>query len=161
MGYHPSNRVKSGFIEAAAPLFGRGHDKDFQNFKREPHEWYEKLFLNVFLAPKLADRRFDVVVIGPFGCGAFGNDPQVVCQSFLNVIRNHNILQLYKEVHFCLGRRTQNDNTVGGACDRNIDMFRSELFAIAGVTDYTKDLQEKAYSWLVEESEMSEDLAHV
>lgn len=147
-----ANQVEAGFVAAAAPTFGRGHDALLEHWRTNPEEWYEKLFLNVFCAPKAADPKYDVIVVGPWGCGAFGNDPRTVAQSFLNVIEKHDVLRLYREIHFCMGRSLANDTTVGGACNRNVETFRKVLGSAAiAVEDYTQDLQAKAATWLGEE----------
>lgn len=149
-----ANRVNAGFVEAAAPLFNRGHDYDFQDWRNNPKEWYEKVFLNVFWAPKSIDPSYDVIVVGPWGCGAFGNDPEVVAQSFINVIKKHRLLFLYKEIHFCLGRSMLVDATVGGACNRNVTAFRNVLDKCdlgMEVEDDTKKLQSDVALWLKEE----------
>eukprot|EP00746_Dinoflagellata_sp_MGD_P007475 gnl/MRDRNA2_/MRDRNA2_114803_c0_seq1.p1 gnl/MRDRNA2_/MRDRNA2_114803_c0~~gnl/MRDRNA2_/MRDRNA2_114803_c0_seq1.p1 ORF type:complete len:387 (-),score=73.10 gnl/MRDRNA2_/MRDRNA2_114803_c0_seq1:83-1243(-) len=152
-----ANQVSCGFVAAAAPLFNRGRDADFAEWRRQPKETYEKTFLNVFWAPKSVDPSYDVIVIGPWGCGAFGNDPYVVAQSFINVILEHDLLHRFKEIHFCLGRSVKVDNTVGGRCNINVDAFRSALQKLhqdsnIDVLDYTQDLQEKADRWLNDEA---------
>jgi len=148
-----ANKVKAGFVEAAAPLFDRGGDASFEQWRAKPEEWYEKVFLNVFWAPKSKDPKYDVIVVGPWGCGAFGNDPNTVAQSFLNVIRKHRLLELYSEIHFCMGRSLAVDTTVGGACNYNVAVFRQVLSALGNdcVDDYTTDLQLKAAQWLDDE----------
>lgn len=148
-----ANKVKAGFVEAAAPIFGRHGDKFFEEWRTNPEEWYERVFLNVFFAPKSIDPEYDVLVVGPWGCGAFGNDPHTVAQSFLNVIQKHRLLELYKEIHFCMGRSLTADTTVGGACNYNVAVFRQVLAQLGSeaVEDYTKDLQLKAAQWMDEE----------
>lgn len=110
------------------------------------------MFLNVFWAPKSIDPSYDAIVVGPWGCGAFGNDPHTVACSFLNVIEKHDLLCLYKEIHFCMGRSLDVDTTVGGACSRNVTIFRRVLSTVDNaVEDYTAHLQQKAEEWLEEE----------
>merc|ERR1719313_3009568 len=58
-----ANRVSAGFVAAAAPLFGRGHDADFAKWRSNPEETYEKALLNVFWAPKHVDESYDVLVV--------------------------------------------------------------------------------------------------
>jgi len=152
-----SNRIAAGFVEAAAPLFDRGHDSDFQKWRDEPHDWYEKVFLNVFRAPKEADLAYDVLVVGPWGCGAFGNDPHTVAKSFLEIIKKHNLRHLYKEIHFCLGRCMGSDPTVGGACNRNVAAFEQEIAASEynDVHDYTSHLHAKCEQWTEDERRLA------
>jgi len=153
---HEANCVSAGFVEAAAPIFNRGGDAHFERWKDKPEDWYEKVFLNVFWAPKSVDSKYDVIVVGPWGCGAFGNDPYVVAQSFLNIIRKHCLCELYKEIHFCMGRSVAIDTTVGGACKNNVAVFRHVLNDLKPpVKDYTRDLQEKAAQWLDDEKRSS------
>jgi len=151
------NRVTAGFVEAAAPLFDRGYDSDFQKWRNEPHDWYEKVFLNVFRAPKEADLAYDVLVVGPWGCGAFGNDPHTVAKSFLEVIKKHNLRHLYREIHFCLGRCMGSDLTVGGACNRNVAAFEQEIAASEynDVHDYTPHLHAKCEQWTEDERQLA------
>jgi hypothetical protein len=151
---HDANRVSAAFIEAAAPLFNRGRDDDFEEYRRNPKETYEKTFLNIFYAPKKLNPNYDVIVVGPWGCGAFGNDPVVVAQSFLAVIEEHDLLHRYKEIHFCLGRSAPVDVTVGGKANANVEAFKAVLKKSAykdDLVDYTEDLQHKAKQWLEEE----------
>merc|ERR1712113_175389 len=125
-----------------APLFGRGHDSDFARWITKPEESNENVFLNVFWAPKAIDPSYDVIVVGPWGCGAFGNDPELVAQSFMKVITNHDLLHVYKEIHFCLGKSMLGrDPTVGGKSNINVQVFRKVLGGV--VQDYTADLQTK------------------
>jgi len=153
--HQDANRVSSGFVEAAAPLFARCDASAFADWIAKPEETYEKTFLTVFWAPKSVDPSYDVIVVGPWGCGAFGNDPQVVAQSFVNVIRNHDLLHRYREIHFCLGRSPPVDETVGGACSSNVDVFRQVLKDYsAELVDYTTHLQAKVAQWLMEELAM-------
>jgi len=156
------NRVSAGFVEAAAPLFERGHDDAFQLWKDEPQNWYDKVFLNVFQAPKDADSAYDVLVVGPWGCGAFANDPHTVAKSFLQIIREHDLLHLYKEIHFCLGRNTGSDETVGGACNRNVLAFVQEIAASEfadSVQDYTQDLDVACKQWISDEVQLATEKA--
>jgi hypothetical protein len=152
------NRVKAGFVSAAAPLFDRGHDHDFQDWFEKPDLWYEKVFLNVFLAPKLVDPAYDAIVVGPWGCGAFANNPETVVNSFRNVIKKHNILRLYKEVHFCLGRCAGEDNTVGGNSNANVSAFEKALETPefkSIVKNYTEELHADCEAWIQDEADLA------
>ena len=148
----PRNRVKAGFVEAAAPIFGRGEDARYQKWTDHPGEWYEKTFLNVFYAPKSVDERYNAIVVGPWGSGAFGNDPEVVARSFVNVIKKHDLRKKYREIHFCLGKAAA--KTEGGRDATNVEVFRrvlKEQFVDQEVADYTTDLRAKETQWMKEE----------
>jgi Ca2+-binding EF-hand superfamily protein len=153
--FHDENKVSCGFVEAGAPVFGRGHDLDFEFWKTDPVGWYEKVLLNVFWAAKSVDPSYDVIVVGPWGCGALGNDPRTVAQSFVNIIQKHNLSSLYKEIHFCLGRSPAARTTHKEAYDSTMGVFRdvicqSSLGSV--IQDYTPDLQDRAARWTREET---------
>jgi len=56
----------------------------------------------IFVAPKLQDPRVDTLVLGAWGCGAFGNPPETMAKHFAHVLDNLQLGRLYREVHFAI-----------------------------------------------------------
>jgi len=56
----------------------------------------------IMVAPRLHDRRVDAIVLGAWGCGAFGCDPHVMAQLFAEVLVQDGLGRLYREVHFAI-----------------------------------------------------------
>lgn len=87
----------------------------------EPPEHYSKeLMLNtikaVLIAPKMMLPDVTTIVLGAWGCGAFGGDPNDVAEIFCKALSHERLGRLYKEVHFAIP-------TFGNE-DRNAEIFR-------------------------------------
>merc|ERR1719346_355651 len=62
----------------------------------------------ILIAPRLKDPRVDTIVLGAWGCGAFGNDPQIMASLFAQVLQEEPLRQLYREVHFAIPPGNEN-----------------------------------------------------
>merc|ERR1712187_404426 len=71
---------------------------------------------SIFLAPKILQPNLRVLVLGAWGCGAFGGDPGQMGDLFAEAL-GEGLGSLYDEVHFAI--------PVSG--DRNADAFRRAL----------------------------------
>lgn len=72
---------------------------------------------DVFVAPRLKDSRVDTLILGAWGCGAFGCDAEKVASLFAHALTEQNLGSLYREVHFCV--------PIGH--DKNYDIFKKVL----------------------------------
>lgn len=62
----------------------------------------------IVAAPRLKDPHVDTLVLGAWGCGAFGCDPQRVAQLFAHVLQSDGMGRLYREVHFAIPGGNEN-----------------------------------------------------
>lgn len=107
-----AKQARVSLVAAAAPNV---------NFARElsdPDLIYRAI-RTVFLAPKLAQPRVTTLVLGAWGCGAFGGNPVEIAGLFAQALVRDNLGQPYGEVHFAIPRTSPSD--------ANHDAFR-EVF---------------------------------
>lgn len=71
------------------------------------------------------DQQVDVLVIGPFGCGAFGNPPEIVAKAFKEVLLENRYRSSFVRVVFAIPRT---DSGVG--CPR-LAAFQMELLGFS------------------------------
>lgn len=72
----------------------------------------------VFIAPLLAQPETCVLILGAWGCGAFGGNPTDISNLFAKALTSDILGQLYEEVHFAIP---------SAEADRNADVFRETL----------------------------------
>lgn len=85
----------------------------------DPPELYSKeLMLNtikaVLITPKMMQPEVTTIVLGAWGCGAFGGDPNDIAEIFVKALVHERLGRLYKEVHFAIpqfSREDKNANT--------------------------------------------------
>lgn len=82
-------------VSAAAPDVRKGKDKF------DP-ELVLQAMASILLAPKLKDPRIDTLILGAWGCGAFGCDPNVMAKLFAQVLLKGGLGRLYREIHFAI-----------------------------------------------------------
>eukprot|EP00913_Durusdinium_trenchii_P017748 g16678.t1 len=89
----PEQQVKTSLVTAAAPNI---------NFAKEISDL--KLMRNsveaIFIAPRLVRKDINTLVLGAWGCGAFGGDPKEISELFSSVLAE--LGSLYQEVHFAI-----------------------------------------------------------
>ncbi|CAJ1421061.1 unnamed protein product [Effrenium voratum] len=73
----------------------------------QPPELYDKeLMLNtvkaILLAPLLKQPETTTIVLGAWGCGAFGCDPHDIAELFVSALVTQRLGRLYREVHFAI-----------------------------------------------------------
>lgn len=97
-------QVKVDVVTIAAP--NRNLDKD--------NRFSEKSY-TIDLANKIAQtlRAFktndcEVIILGAFGCGVFGNDPKKVAKLFHLILETKEFKGVFKEVHFSIFGRNEN-----------------------------------------------------
>lgn len=71
---------------------------------------------SILIAPKLKNPRIDTLILGAWGCGAFGCDPRQVAKLFAEVLKA-GLGRLYREIHFA----------IPDGADRNLQNFQEVL----------------------------------
>ncbi|CAJ1334324.1 unnamed protein product [Effrenium voratum] len=91
----PEQQVHVSLITAAAPNV---------NFAREIYDL--RLMRNtiraVFLAPRVMRPDTNTLILGAWGCGAFGGNPHDISELFAAVLADEGLGTLYQEVHFAI-----------------------------------------------------------
>mmetsp|Transcript_71242 Transcript_71242/g.154833 ORF Transcript_71242/g.154833 Transcript_71242/m.154833 type:complete len:301 (+) Transcript_71242:54-956(+) len=109
--YPPDEQVEVSILSAAAPNINFASEVD------DPELIYNTI-KNIFIAPKLVQQEVSVLVLGAWGCGAFGGDPAKIAPLFAKALVQENIAQgLYEEVHFAILKVNPED--------KNYDAFRA------------------------------------
>lgn len=88
----------------------------------KPPELYDRELMyrtvqSVFVAPSLMQPEVTTLILGAWGCGAFGGDPNDISELFCRALATDKLGCLYKEVHFAIP-------CIGGE-HRNSDVFRA------------------------------------
>ncbi|CAK9021306.1 unnamed protein product [Durusdinium trenchii] len=97
-------QVSVSLVAAAAP-----------NLKfADPPEPYDKSLMQntmkaILLAPLIKQPDTSTIVLGAWGCGAFGCDPHDIADLFLNALVSERLGRLYQEVHFAIPQFEAND----------------------------------------------------
>jgi len=104
-------------VAAAAPNVRFAQDLS------DPDLMYRTI-VSVFKAPRIAQPEVSVLVLGAWGCGAFGGDPVAVAQLFVRALVQENLGQHYEEVHLAIPRTSPTDS--------NYENFRA-VFEQSGV----------------------------
>lgn len=90
-------QVHVSLVAAAAP-----------NLKfADPPEPYDKTLMQnsvkaILLAPLIHQRDTSTIILGAWGCGAFGCDPTDIAELFVNALVTERLGRLYEEVHFAI-----------------------------------------------------------
>lgn len=103
----PDDQVMLSLVTAAAPNI---------NFASEIYDLnlMHETVKNIFIAPVLEEPQINTLVLGAWGCGAFGGDPEQISELFMRVL-TAGLGRLYSEVHFAVPE------------GRNADVFRAAL----------------------------------
>lgn len=100
-------------ITCAAPYLGKRKYTNLTALK--------KLFMtrikNIFEAA--IENDVDVMILGPFGCGTFGNPPLIVAQAFEKVILENNYRKAFKHIVFAIKST--------GDCCPNLNAFFTQF----------------------------------
>jgi len=106
-------QISVSLVAAAAPNLRLADPKEI--FDRE--HMYNTVKM-IFLVPRLLQPELTTLVLGAWGCGAFGGDPVEVSELFCRAIVDEGLGQLYEEVHFAIP---------SGTDDQNANIFREAL----------------------------------
>lgn len=90
-------QVTVSLVAAAAPNV---------NFA-EPKEPYDKVLMQnsvkaILLAPLVKQPDTSTIILGAWGCGAFGCDPTDIAELFVNALVSERLGRLYQSVHFAI-----------------------------------------------------------
>ena len=86
-------------MSAAAPNLGRASGTDPDVFSEEG---LEQAITTILVAPQLkVGRHVDTVVLGAWGCGAFGHDPGEIAELFAELLRGE-FVGCFRVVAFAL-----------------------------------------------------------
>lgn len=106
-----SQQVTVGVVTACAPDVNR---------KKElfDPELVYRTVKSIFLAPLMCQRDTSTLILGAWGCGAFGGDPTVISELFVKALKTDQLGSYYREVHFAIP---------GNQADHNARTFRNAL----------------------------------
>lgn len=115
------NQARVSLVSAAAPNI---------KFRKEisSPDLIFKTIQSIFIAPQVIDPQVNTLVLGAWGCGAFGGDPAQISELFVRALIQDNLGQLYREVHFAIPRTSPSD--------KNYEVFLDHF---------------KQYNWQVDE----------
>lgn len=77
----------------------------------------------IFVAPKIREPEVDTLILGAWGCGAFGCNPKDVSTLFAKALLQDGLGQLYNEVHFAIPK-------FDAAKTGNFEAFRDTLLEL-------------------------------
>lgn len=100
-------------VSAAAPDVRSGNDVFDADLVKQA-------MMSILLTPKLKDRRIDTLILGAWGCGAFGCDPRTMATLFAQVLIEDGLGRLYREIHFAIPAGPDNNLQIFG------EVLRSE-----------------------------------
>jgi uncharacterized protein (TIGR02452 family) len=102
-------QVDVSMVAAAAPNIR------FASEISDPSLLYETIE-TIFKAPFVWQADTNVLILGAWGCGAFGGDPRQIAELFVRALISDCFGQLYKEIHFAIPKLSTTDS--------NYDEFR-------------------------------------
>jgi uncharacterized protein (TIGR02452 family) len=129
-GYPFVDEVTVSMVAAAAPNI---------RFAKEISE--AELIYNtvqsIFVAPRLTEPEVNTLILGAWGCGAFGGDPKQIAELFVRALMSDSYGELYQEIHFAIPKLAPSDV--------NYDVFAQVLSEFKlEVADLDKDLDKGA-----------------
>ena len=69
------------------------------------------------------ENNVDILILGAFGCGAFGNEPQLVSKTFKKILIDEEYYKYFEKVHFAIftiGNETKNINEFNNTFEKYI-----------------------------------------
>lgn len=106
----PERQVEVSLVTAAAPNIR------FKKEVNEPELLYRGI-QSIFITPIMIQPEVTTLILGAWGCGAFGGDPLQIAELFVQAIVRDGLSQPYKEIHFAIPCLTTKDV--------NLEAFRS------------------------------------
>lgn len=95
-------QVTVSMVAAAAPNIR------FASELSEPELIYNTV-KTIFVAPRLTEPEVNTLILGAWGCGAFGGDPKQIAELFVRALISDNFGQMYKEIHFAIPKLSPTD----------------------------------------------------
>ncbi|CAK0840230.1 unnamed protein product [Prorocentrum cordatum] len=106
----PEHRqARVSLVSAAAP------NVKFKSEVSNPALIYRAI-QSIFIAPVMIEPHVNTLVLGAWGCGAFGGDPAQISDMFTQALVHDNLGHPYREVHFAI--------PPGKNCDVFLEHFR-------------------------------------
>lgn len=95
-------QVTVSMVAAAAPNIR------FASEISEPELIYNTV-QSIFVAPRLTEPEVTTLILGAWGCGAFGGDPKQIAELFVRALISDSFGELYKEIHFAIPQLAPTD----------------------------------------------------
>jgi len=95
-------QVTVSMVAAAAPNIR------FAKEVSEPDLIYNTV-KTIFVAPRLTETEVNTLILGAWGCGAFGGDPKQIAELFVRALISDNFGKMYKEIHFAIPKLSPTD----------------------------------------------------
>jgi len=108
-------QVRVSLVSAAAP------NVKFKSEVSNPDLIYRAI-QSIFIAPVMIEPHVNTLVLGAWGCGAFGGDPAQISDLFAQALVDDTLGQLYREVHFAIPS--------GKNCDVFLEHFRKHRLQV-------------------------------
>ncbi|CAE7365087.1 unnamed protein product [Symbiodinium sp. CCMP2592] len=99
---HRDEQATVSLVAAAAPNLKFGSDVN------DAQLIYQTM-VNIFRAPQVWEPGINTLILGAWGCGAFGGDPSRIADLFLQALLKDGCGQGYEEVHFAIPQFTPED----------------------------------------------------
>eukprot|EP00928_Gymnodinium_smaydae_P048510 TRINITY_DN32439_c0_g1_i1.p1 TRINITY_DN32439_c0_g1~~TRINITY_DN32439_c0_g1_i1.p1 ORF type:complete len:312 (+),score=52.78 TRINITY_DN32439_c0_g1_i1:66-1001(+) len=99
----PEQEVTASMVAAAAPNI---------RFASEisDRELIYNTVQTIFKAPRLMEEEVNTLILGAWGCGAFGGDAKTIAELFVRALMSDSLGDLYREVHFAIPKLAPDDN---------------------------------------------------
>jgi len=96
------SQLQVSMVAAAAPNIRFAHEIS------DPELIYRGM-VSIFVAPAIVEPEVNTLILGAWGCGAFGGDPKQIAELFVRALVSDNYGQLYQEVHFAIPKLATSD----------------------------------------------------
>lgn len=96
-----------GLVAAAAPNLAFANPPDLHD-----RNLMENAVKTILIAPRLMDPEVSTIVLGAWGCGAFGGNASEICSLFCAALVESRLGRLYQEVHFAIPEGSDNNLSV-------------------------------------------------
>lgn len=93
----PAHQVSASLVSAAAPNLNFADPPDLFDV-----ELLYQTLRSIFIVPRAKSPEITTIVLGAWGCGAFGGDPKAMSELFCKAISEDKLGTLYQEVHFAI-----------------------------------------------------------
>eukprot|EP00933_Yihiella_yeosuensis_P015418 TRINITY_DN13459_c0_g1_i1.p1 TRINITY_DN13459_c0_g1~~TRINITY_DN13459_c0_g1_i1.p1 ORF type:complete len:297 (-),score=59.21 TRINITY_DN13459_c0_g1_i1:168-1058(-) len=95
-------QIEASLVAAAAPNIKFSKDVNDE-------ELIYQTIQTIFISPQIAQEGVNTLILGAWGCGAFGGDPVQIAGLFIKAMLQDNLGQPYKEIHFAIPETTPDD----------------------------------------------------
>jgi len=111
----PERQVAVSLVAAAAPNLRFANPPELN----DSNLMYDAIKA-ILIAPKVMQPEVTTIILGAWGCGAFGGNPDDISELFCRALSDERLGRLYKEVHFAILESGRGE-------DRNAKVFREAL----------------------------------